>query len=171
MIRICDSSDIEAIYQIINNAAHAYKGVIPEDRYDEPYMTIEDLNNEIYDGVVFWGFSQHNKLLGVMGVQDKGDVTLIRHAYVKTSQRNSGIGSKLLSHLITLTNKPILIGTWESAGWAVKFYIKNGFKLVSQDEKRELLNSYWNVPERQIETSVVLGDSKWFSNNNINERV
>lgn len=96
-----------------------------------------------------------------MGIQDKGDVSLIRHAYVRTNQRNSGVGTQLLSHLMALTNKPLLIGTWDSAEWAKKFYIKNGFKLVSPNEKRMLLNRYWNVPERQIETSVVLCDSKW----------
>jgi N-acetylglutamate synthase-like GNAT family acetyltransferase len=155
--------DTEEIYQIINDAAEAYKGVIPDDRYHEPYMTMEELNNEITEGVVFWGFEENNKLFGVMGVQDKRDVSLIRHAYVRTNQRKSGIGTKLLSHLMALTKKPILIGTWDSADWAIRFYMKNGFNLVSPDEKKKLLNTYWNVPERQIETSVVLCDSKWTS--------
>jgi N-acetylglutamate synthase-like GNAT family acetyltransferase len=163
MIRLCNSMDTEEIYQIINDAAEAYKGVIPDDRYHEPYMTMEELNNEITDGVVFWGFEENNKLFGVMGVQDKRDVSLIRHAYVRTNQRKSGIGTKLLSHLMALTKKPILIGTWDSADWAIRFYMKNGFNLVSPDEKKKLLNTYWNVPERQIETSVVLCDSKWTS--------
>lgn len=161
MIRLCDSMDANVIYQIINDAALAYKGVIPDDRYHEPYMSMEQLNDEMNDGVVFWGFEENVKLLGVMGIQDKGDVSLIRHAYVRTNQRNSGVDTKLLSHLMALTNKPLLIGTWDSAEWAKKFYIKNGFKLVSPNEKRMLLNRYWNVPERQIETSVVLCDSKW----------
>jgi N-acetylglutamate synthase-like GNAT family acetyltransferase len=163
MIRLCNHMDTEEIYQIINDAAEAYKGVIPDDRYHEPYMTMEELNNEITDGVVFWGFEENNKLFGVMGVQDKRDVSLIRHAYVRTNQRKSGIGTKLLSHLMALTKKPILIGTWDSADWAIRFYMKNGFNLVSPDEKKKLLNTYWNVPERQIETSVVLCDSKWTS--------
>jgi N-acetylglutamate synthase-like GNAT family acetyltransferase len=163
MIRLCNSMDTEEIYQIINDAAEAYKGVIPDDRYHEPYMTMEELNNEITEGVVFWGFEENNKLFGVMGVQDKRDVSLIRHAYVRTNQRKSGIGTKLLSHLMALTKKPILIGTWDSADWAIRFYMKNGFNLVSPDEKKKLLNTYWNVPERQIETSVVLCDSKWTS--------
>jgi N-acetylglutamate synthase-like GNAT family acetyltransferase len=163
MIRMCNSMDVEEIYLIINDAAEAYKGVIPNDRYHEPYMSSEELNNEISEGVVFWGYEQNNKLLGVMGIQDKRDVSLIRHAYVRTNQRKSGIGTKLLSHLSALTNKPILIGTWDSADWAIRFYLKNGFTLVSLDEKQKLLNTYWNVPERQIETSVVLRDSKWTS--------
>ncbi|WP_339286129.1 GNAT family N-acetyltransferase [Paenibacillus sp. FSL R5-0486] len=160
MIRLCKSMDMDVMYQIINDAAKAYKGVIPDDRYHEPYMTLEELKCEMNDGVVFWGFEEKNLLLGVMGIQDKGDVCLIRHAYVRTNQRNSGIGTKLLSHMVALTNKPILIGTWDSAEWAKKFYLKNGFKMVSPDEKKKLLNTYWNVPERQIETSVVLCDSK-----------
>lgn len=160
MIRLCNDTDIEAIYNIINDAAQAYKGVIPEDRYHEPYMTRDELNHEIEDGVVFWGVEEDNKLLGVMGVQDKGEVSLIRHAYVRTNQRKSGIGSRLLSHLLELTDKPVLIGTWEAADWAIHFYKKNGFELVTKDQKGKLLNKYWNVPERQIETSVVLSNSK-----------
>jgi GNAT superfamily N-acetyltransferase len=161
MIRLCDDLDKEVIYQIINDGAQAYKGVISHDVYHEPYMTMEELNHEMNEGVIFWGLEENNELLGIMGIQDKGEVSLIRHAYVRTSQRKSGIGTKLLSHLMDLTDKPILIGTWESADWAIKFYIKNGFKLTSIEKKRELLLRYWNVPERQIETSVVLCDSKW----------
>jgi len=156
MIRRCTNIDIDAMFQIINDAALAYKGVIPNDRYHEPYMAYEELNNEISDGVVFWGYEEENQLIGVMGIQDKGDVALIRHAYVRTNQRKGGIGTKLLAHLISLTNKPILIGTWDSATWAISFYEKNGFDLVSPCEKEVLLKKYWNVPERQIETSVVL---------------
>jgi N-acetylglutamate synthase-like GNAT family acetyltransferase len=159
MIRLCDKVDIEAIYQIINDAAQAYKEVIPQDRYQEPYMTMEELNHEMSDGVIFWGFEENNELLGVMGIQDKGEVSLIRHAYVKTNQRKSGIGTRLLSHLMHLTDKPILIGTWQSATWAINFYVKNGFQLVSEEEKVKLLHQYWSVPERQIETSVVLCDN------------
>ncbi|WP_018758087.1 GNAT family N-acetyltransferase [Paenibacillus terrigena] len=156
MIRRCTNFDIDAMFQIINDAALAYKGVIPNDRYHEPYMASEELNNEISDGVVFWGYEEEDQLIGVMGIQDKGDVSLIRHAYVRTNQRKGGIGTKLLAHLISLTNKPILIGTWDSATWAISFYEKNGFDLVSPCEKEVLLKKYWNVPERQIETSVVL---------------
>ncbi|SMF64754.1 GNAT family N-acetyltransferase [Paenibacillus barengoltzii] len=162
MIRMCNRMDVEEIYLIINDAARAYKGVIPDDRYHEPYMSMEELNHEISDGVEFWGYEENNKLLGVMGIQDKKEVSLIRHAYVRTNQRNSGIGTKLLSHLTTLTNQPILIGTWEAADWAIRFYLKNGFTLVLPDEKKKLLKTYWNIPERQIETSVVLCDRKDF---------
>ncbi|GIN70290.1 hypothetical protein J14TS2_07650 [Bacillus sp. J14TS2] len=162
MIRLCNDEDKEAIYHIINDAAQAYKGIIPEDRYHEPYMTMEELSLEMTDGVVFWGMEEDNILLGVMGVQDKGDVSLIRHAYVRTNQRNSGIGGRLLSHLLGLTDKPVLIGTWEAAEWAIRFYRKNGFELVSNEKKGKLLNKYWNVPERQVETSVALSNDKRF---------
>lgn len=159
MIRLCDKGDTEVIYEIINDAAQAYRGVIPQDRYHEPYMTKDELNQEMQDEVIFWGFQENDELLGVMGIQDKGDVALIRHAYVRTNQRKSGIGTKLLSHLTHLTDKPILIGTWESAIWAIEFYKKNGFHLVSMEEKAGLLYQYWNVPERQVETSVVLSNT------------
>lgn len=167
MFRLCTKMDTEEIYQIINDAAQAYKGVIPDDRYHEPYMTMNELTYEINNGVVFWGLEEDGKILGVMGIQDKINVSLIRHAYVLTNQRKSGIGTKLLTHLVTLTNKPILIGTWEAADWAISFYMKNGFKLVSPVEKKKLLNTYWNVPERQIETSVVLCSSNWTQNEDI----
>lgn len=156
MLRLCTDQDKEDIYQIVNDAAQAYKGVIPEDRYHEPYMTRDELSDEINHGVVFWGYEEGTQLVGVMGIQDKGEVSLIRHAYVRTQQRKSGIGSKLLTHLMNLTDKPILIGTWASADWAIRFYVKHGFRLVSPAEKNQLLRTYWNVPDRQIETSVVL---------------
>ncbi|AOZ94078.1 GNAT family N-acetyltransferase [Paenibacillus crassostreae] len=161
MIRLCRSQDVEVINQIINDAATAYKGIIPEDRYQEPYMDVVELQHEINEGVVFWGYVDANdQLVGVMGIQDKGEVSLIRHAYVRTNQRNSGIGSKLLNHIICRREKPILIGTWESAVWAIKFYEKNGFNLASVEEKERLLRKHWNIPERQIQTSVVLHGSK-----------
>ncbi|WP_152393645.1 GNAT family N-acetyltransferase [Paenibacillus guangzhouensis] len=156
MIRQCTATDVDAMFQIINDAASAYKGIIPDDRYHEPYMALDELTREISDGVTFWGYEEDDHFIGVMGIQDKGDVSLIRHAYVRTNQRNSGVGTKLLSHLTRLTNKPILIGTWDSATWAIRFYEKNGFYLVSHEEKETLLQKYWNVPRRQIETSVVL---------------
>lgn len=162
MIRLCNDTDTEVIYHIINDAAHAYKDVIPKDRYQEPYMTREELDREIKDGVVFWGWEEDNLLIGVMGVQDKEDVSLIRHAYVRTDQRNSGVGTQLLSHLLELTDKPILIGTWEDAEWAIRFYKKNGFELVSKNRKDKLLKKYWDVPERQMVTSVVLSNDKGF---------
>lgn len=156
MIRKCNDSDIRAMFEIINDAAVAYKGVIPDDRWHEPYMSDEEIRHAIKDGVVFWGLEQEGGLAGVMGIQDKGDVALIRHAYVLTRMRRRGIGEKLLRYLAGQTAKPILVGTWKDASWAVAFYRKNGFHLVSDEEKDRLLRKYWSIPERQIETSVVL---------------
>ena len=161
MIRKCDNNDFEAIYAIINEAAEAYKGVIPADRWKVPYMPREELKHEIDDNVIFWGYEEDGELIGVMGIQDVKDVTLIRHAYVRTNRQNQGIGKKLLSKLLTQTNRAVLIGTWADAVWAIGFYQKHGFRLVSQDEKNRLLKKYWSIPERQIETSVVLADQKW----------
>jgi N-acetylglutamate synthase-like GNAT family acetyltransferase len=161
MIRKCKDSDLNTIFEIINDAARAYKGVIPQDRWHEPYMSHAELRAQIDDGVVFWGLERDGQLLGVMGIQDKGDVTLIRHAYVLAKAQNRGIGKKLLQHLQSMTEKPILIGTWAAASWAVSFYQKNGYKLVSEKEKNRLLRKYWSIPERQVETSVVLANQSW----------
>jgi N-acetylglutamate synthase-like GNAT family acetyltransferase len=161
MIRKCTDSDFEAIYEIINDAAQAYKGVIPDDRWHEPYMPRVQLRQEIEDGVHFWGIEKERALVGVMGIQDKGDVCLIRHAYVKTNRRNMGMGTWLLRHLESMTEKPILIGTWSDATWAIRFYQKSGYRLLSEAEKNDLLIKYWNIPKRQVETSVVLADRKW----------
>ena len=161
MIRKCTESDLQTIFEIINDAAVAYKGVIPEDRWHEPYMPEEEVRHEIEEGVDFWGFESEGDLLGVMGIQDKGDAVLIRHAYVRTRFRKQGIGEKLLLHLESLTENPILIGTWKAASWAISFYEKNGYTLVSEEDKTRLLQKYWSIPERQIETSVVLASSKW----------
>lgn len=161
MIRRCTDADFDNIYEIINDAASAYKGIIPVDRWKEPYMPRDELQHEMDDGVVFYGYEENGQLLGVMGIQDVGDVTLIRHAYVRTAYRNKGIGSKLLLHLLKLTDKPILMGTWKDAVWAVRFYEKHGFRLVTPKEKDRLLRKYWSIPERQVETSVVLADGKW----------
>jgi N-acetylglutamate synthase-like GNAT family acetyltransferase len=163
MIRQCDSNDFEAVYDIINDAAQAYKGVIPEDRWEEPYMDRAHLQHEIDAGVVFWGYEEDGVLVGVMGIQDVMDVTLIRHAYVRTARRNQGIGSVLLSELCKKATRPLLMGTWADAAWAVRFYEKHGFKLVTPREKTRLLQKYWSIPERQVETSVVLADQKWFN--------
>ena len=165
MIRKCKESDYEEIYAIVNDAAQAYKGIIPSDRWLEPYLPKEELMYEIGAGVVFWGYAEDGQLLGVMGLQNVKDVTLIRHAYVRTAYMNRGIGGKLLKHLLNLTERPTLVGTWASAWWAVKFYEKHGYMLVTPKEKDALLKKYWNIPERQIETSVVLGDAKWRSIN------
>jgi GNAT superfamily N-acetyltransferase len=160
MIRECTESDIEAVFEIINDAAVAYKGVIPDDRWHEPYMPVEELRQAIDDGVVFWGYEHEGRLAGVMGIQDKTDVALIRHAYVYARLRRQGIGQKLLRHLEGLTDKPILVGTWKAAEWAIAFYRKNGYSQVSDEEKDRLLRRYWSIPERQIQTSVVLANQK-----------
>ena len=161
MIRRCDDREFELIWAIINDGAQAYKGVIPEDCWTEPYMPKSDLRHEIDDGVAFWGHEEGGKLVGVMGFQQVQDVTLIRHAYVATSKQKGGIGSQLLSHLRKLTPGPVLIGTWSDAVWAIRFYEKHGFRIVRPHQKDSRLRRYWTVPERQIETSVVLADAKW----------
>jgi len=161
MIRPCEETDFDAIYEIVNDAAQAYKGVIPPDRWHEPYMPREELRHEIDAGVVFWGYEEDGELIGVMGIQPVHDVTLIRHAYVRTARRNQGVGGKLLAHLRTLTDRPILIGTWADARWAIRFYEKHGFRLVTPEEKVRLLKKYWSIPERQVETSVVLAGPRW----------
>jgi N-acetylglutamate synthase-like GNAT family acetyltransferase len=162
MIRPCEEKDYDAVCEIINDAAKLYKGVIPEELYKEPYMTIDKLKKEIEDGVNFWIYEENDQPIGVMGIQHVKDVTLIRHAYVLREKQKQGIGTKLLNHLIKLTDKPILIGTWAKAYWAIHFYQKNGFKLVSQEEKDELLKKYWSLPDLQIQTSVVLANKDWF---------
>jgi GNAT superfamily N-acetyltransferase len=161
MIRCCDERDFELIWTIINDGAQAYKGIIPADRWTEPYMSQEKLRHEIGAGVVFWGCEENGTLAGVMGLQEVQDVTLIRHAYVLTSRQRRGVGGRLLSHLLEVARSPVLIGTWADALWAIHFYEKNGFQLVTPQEKDRLLKKYWTVPQRQIETSVVLADSKW----------
>ncbi|NLI13323.1 MAG: GNAT family N-acetyltransferase [Peptococcaceae bacterium] len=148
------------MYTIINDAASAYQGVIPEDCFHEPYMSEDELRHEIDDGVVFWGYEDNGELVGVMGMQNVKDVTLIRHAYVRTIMRNQGIGGKLLSFLRTQTDRPVLIGTWADAVWAIRFYEKHGFSMVSPSEKDRLLRTYWVISDRQIETSVVLAEQK-----------
>ena len=162
MIRRCEDTDLDEMFEIVNDAAQAYKGVIPEDRWHEPYMPMDEMQHEIADGVVFWGYEVDGKLLGIMGIQAVQDVTLIRHAYVRTACQGRGIGGKLLAHLRTLTDRPILIGTWADAAWAIRFYQKYGFRLVSTEEKSRLLDKYWSIPERQVETSVVLAGQTWF---------
>ena len=156
MIRPCTNSDVSNIFSIVNDAALAYRGVIPSDRWHEPYMPVAQLKEEIAAGVKFWGYDDAGRLVGVMGIQPVKDVTLIRHAYVRTEMRSRGIGGKLLAHLLGQADGKILVGTWKAADWAVKFYQKHGFQLVSEEEKNRLLKTCWNIPERQIETSVVL---------------
>ena len=161
MIRNSLPGDFEAIYTIINNAAVAYKGVIPEDRWHDPYMTRTELREQIESGVKFSCFCEDDKVLGVMGIQDKVDVILIRHAYVLSSSQNRGTGTMLLIELTHDMQKPILIGTWKAAAWAIGFYIENGLRLVPEEEKEVLLRRYWSIPEKPIETSVVLADGKY----------
>jgi len=160
MIRKCLDGDFETIYEIINDSAQAYKGVIPMDCWQEPYMSKGELQREINEGVGFLGCEKEGELVGVMGIQHVQNVTLIRHAYVLTARWNQGFGGKLLSYLLTQTSCPILVGTWADATWAIRFYKKYGFELVTAKEKDRLLKKYWSVPDRQIRCSVVLGKNK-----------
>jgi GNAT superfamily N-acetyltransferase len=161
MIRNLSASDFDAILEVINDAAQAYKGVIPDDRWKEPYMSAEELAKEIEAGVRFFGWMKGERLLGVAGIQALGDTTLIRHAYVLSRCQRKGIGTRLLKYLIGLAGTDeVLVGTWADAAWAIRFYEKHGFKLVSSREKDRLLRAYWSIPERQIETSVVLRGRK-----------
>ena len=160
-IRKARDDDRDAMLAIVNDAARKYRGVIPADRWHEPYMPREEREREIARGVEFWVAEEGAALLGVMGIQDRGEVALVRHAYVTTHLQGKGVGSKLLEHIRALTPKPILIGTWADASWAIGFYRRNGFKLVTQAQKDKLLRKYWTIPPRQIETSVVLADPRW----------
>jgi len=162
MIRQCNQRDFAEMYAIINDAARAYQGVIPADRWHDPYMSREYLQHEIDAGVLFWGCEEQGSLIGVMGIQDVQDVTLIRHAYVRTAQRGKGIGGQLLSELKQKTSRPALVGTWKAAVWAIRFYEQHGFRLVTEEQKEHLLRKYWNIPARQVETSIVLADRTWF---------
>jgi N-acetylglutamate synthase-like GNAT family acetyltransferase len=161
MIRRCDDRDFEQIWAIINDGAQAYRGIIPADRWTGPYRSRAKLQHEIDDGVGFWGFEEAGSIAGVMGLQQVQDVTLIRHAYVRTSSQKRGIGAQLLFHLQDRATSPVLIGTWAAASWAIRFYERYRFQIVDSQEKDRLLKKYWTVPERQIETSVVLADQRW----------
>ncbi len=163
MIRRCSDLDLEEAFEIVNDAAEAYRGVIPDDRWHEPYMPMDELLEQVRAGVEFWGIGEEGEILGVMGIQRVDDVELIRHAYVRTSRRNQGIGGELLRFLCERAELPLLVGTWAAATWAVRFYEKHGFRLVTQDEKNRLLRRYWEIPERQVETSVVLADASWLA--------
>jgi GNAT superfamily N-acetyltransferase len=156
IIRLCRDDEQPAILRIINAAAEKYRGVIPEDRWHDPYMPAEALAGEIAAGVAFWGAELDGVLVGVMGRQQVRDVELIRHAYVTTAIQGRGIGGLLLTHLCTQTDRPILVGTWAAATWAIAFYERHDFRLVPRVETADLLRTYWSIPERQIETSVVL---------------
>jgi N-acetylglutamate synthase-like GNAT family acetyltransferase len=156
MIRRCIAADIPAIESIINEAAEKYRGVIPADCWHEPYMSRAELEREIAAGVSFSGWDAAGELIGVMGAQRVKDATLIRHAYVRTAQQGRGIGGKLLTAFSTEVDGKLLIGTWADASWAIRFYQGRGFRLVPQDEKNQLLDTYWTISERQRNTSVVL---------------
>ena len=155
-IRRCRDDERDAILEIVNDAAEAYRGVIPADRWHEPYMSGEELDAERAAGVVFWGVERDGTLVGVMGIQRVADVELIRHAYVRTAQQGEGIGGALLSHLQSRATYRLLVGTWADADWAISFYERRGFVRTSRERTRELLTMYWSIPDRQIETSVVL---------------
>jgi N-acetylglutamate synthase-like GNAT family acetyltransferase len=156
MIRRCTKEHVGEILEIINDAARAYRGVIPADRWHEPYMPEDELRAEMTAGVAFWGFTRDSRLAGVMGLQYVQDVALIRHAYTRTAIRGSGVGGALLEHVKREARAPLLVGTWKAATWAVRFYEKRGFVLTSESEKERLLKRYWNIPQRQVEESVVL---------------
>jgi len=155
-VRPCRDDERDAILAIVNAAAVAYRGVIPADRWREPYMPRTELDGEIAAGVRFGGYEADGELIGVMGVQEVRDVDLIRHAYVLPGSQRRGIGAALLAHLRKLGDRPMLVGTWANAHWAIRFYERHGFELVSPERKNALLREYWTIPERQIETSVVL---------------
>lgn len=158
LIKKCDQEDEEAILKIINESAKAYRGIIPEDRYHEPYMPLEELRKEMR-GITFFAYQERGKILGVAGYQPVKDVALVRHIYVLPKHQRRGIGRKLLNHIIRIaTSQRILVGTWKAATWAIRFYEKHGFKL--QPNKDELLREYWDIPERQIDLSVVLAFDK-----------
>lgn len=163
LIRKSHEADSVAMLAIVNAAAQAYRGVIPFDRWREPYMPEDELEKEISDGVIFWVAEDHGRLIGMMGIQDKEDVVLIRHAYVEPTAQKRGVGTRLLRHVQSLAGKPVLIGTWSDASWAIEFYRRNGFTVVSSGLKDQLLRQYWSIPERQVETSVVLADTRWMN--------
>lgn len=162
MIRQAARSELDEICGVINDAASAYKGVIPEDRWHDPYMPMDELARALREGIQFWCYADGDRIVGVMGIQDKGGVSLIRHAYVRTSARRKGIGARLLAHFRARSDRPILVGTWRAAVWAVSFYEKHGFRRVPDAQAQQLLRKYWNVPPRQMETSVVLADERYY---------
>jgi GNAT superfamily N-acetyltransferase len=163
MIRPLRPDEIDAALAIINRAALAYKGVIPPDCWQEPYMPEEELRAEMAAGVDFWSYEAQGRLWGVMGRQDLGEVTLIRHAYVDPGAQRRGVGSRLFVPLLNAIPAPVLVGTWAAAWWAIRFYQKHGFEPVPPAEKDRLLRTYWTISPRQVETSVVLADPKWLA--------
>jgi len=161
LLRKSVEADSAAMLAIVNAAAQAYRGVIPADRWRDPYMPSDELEKEIAEGVIFWVAEEDGRLLAVMGIQDKGEVALVRHAYVAPTVQRKGVGTSLLRHVQDISGKPVLIGTWADASWAIEFYRRNGFTLVPNTHKNSLLRRYWSIPARQVETSVVLADGRW----------
>jgi GNAT superfamily N-acetyltransferase len=161
MIRPCSRADADHIHHVINDGAEAYRGVIPTDRWHVPYMPLSKLLQEMNRGVRFHGFYQDETLVGVMGIEEVKDVSLIRHAYVGTAYQRQGVGAALMEHLLSSTRRPLLVGTWAAATWAIRFYQRRGFTLVTPEEKDCLLDRYWSIPDRQRDTSVVLADERW----------
>jgi GNAT superfamily N-acetyltransferase len=157
-IRPCRDDERASILAIMNAGAESYRGVIPADCWHEPYMPLDELDSEIAAGVAFWGYERDGVLVGVMGIQPVRDVDLIRHAYVLPACQQHGVGGALLGHLRRLSRRRMLVGTWAAANWAIRFYRRHGFELVSPERKIVLLKTYWTVPNRQIETSVVLAN-------------
>jgi GNAT superfamily N-acetyltransferase len=155
-IRPCRDDERPAILAIVNAAAEAYRGVIPADRWHEPYMPASELDAEIAAGVAFWGYEAGGALVGIMGIQPVRDVHLIRHAYVLPRSQGRGVGGALLEHLAASTARPMLVGTWAAAEWAIGFYRGHGFELLSAERSAALLKAYWTIPDRQIDASVVL---------------
>jgi GNAT superfamily N-acetyltransferase len=155
-IRPCSSADRQAIFQIVNAAAEVYRGVIPPDRWHEPYMPMTELDEEIAAGVEFWGYEEDGELVGIMGIQRLGNVDLIRHAYVSPGSQGRGVGGALMEQLTASATRPLLVGTWAAAHWAIRFYSRHGFEPCSPERSADLLRAYWTIPDRQIETSVVL---------------
>ena len=157
-VRPCRKDERSVISEIINAAAEAYRGVIPADRWHDPYMSLLELDSEISAGVAFWAYDSEGDVIGVMGIQPVRDVELIRHAYVRPGKQRRGIGAALISHIRSMSSRPMLVGTWAQATWAIAFYQRHGFELVSVEQKTALLKTYWTIPERQIEASVVLAN-------------
>ena len=160
-IRPCRDDERAAVLAIVNAAAEAYRGVIPADRWREPYMPALELDEEIAAGVAFWGYEHEGELAGIMGIQPVRDVELIRHAYTAPEHQGRGIGGALLEQLVSRSTRPLLVGTWAAAEWAIRFYRRHGFEQVSDERRTELLKEYWTIPERQVETSVVLVGPRW----------
>ncbi len=171
MISECTPADFESIFDVINDAAVAYRGAVPADCLTEPYMSREALRHEIDHDVAFSGFVEGDTLLGVMGLQHVADVSLIRHAYTRTTDQGRGIGGALLEHHQRQIGRPMLIGTWKAATWAIRFYEGRGFRLVDEPQKDMLLKRYWTVPARQAAESVVLVDARWLGLQTLNSEL